>query len=112
MSNESPPSWGPPPTVMMICGTVVISLAIAAVVVLTLAGQDPENVFRLVNLGLNALGLLGTTAALLYAGHAARASRATEEKLSNGAISKAVSEAINGEGGIDAVRDSTRDRRV
>lgn len=94
MSGERP-NWGPPPTTVIICGTVLAALAMASVVLLTLAGQDSEIIFRLINIGINALGLLAGVGGLLYAGSAAKSAKTAESRLSNDAIVTAVTQAIN-----------------
>ena len=80
---------------VVVCGTVLGLGALTAVVILTLAGQDSEVIFRLISLGVSTLGLLFGVGGLLYAGNAARAARATEDAIANGAIADAVRGAVS-----------------
>lgn len=68
-----------PTAVVVICATVVILAMLGSVVALSIFGKDAENLFRMLNILLNTLGVLTGTGALLYAGSAARSSARTEQ---------------------------------
>lgn len=84
-----------PNSVVIVCVTVVLLAVIGSVLLLSLYNKDADNLIRVINTLLNALGFIAGTGSLLYAGAAARSSAKTEEKTE--AVAEVSEKLANGE---------------
>ena len=95
--------------VVVSLATIVLAL-IGSLTLLVYVGKDTGSVFQMVNILISALGTFTGTAAMLYAGAAAKQSdkavQQTNGVLDN-RIHAAVSRAMNGEGPPATVEDTS-----
>jgi hypothetical protein len=72
------------PGIAMICGTIIVLAIVVVFGVLTVVGKPTDELFRLMNLFLNAMGAIGVLATLIVAiTHARRTMDARKEVLTN-----------------------------